>query len=932
MGSTVPPKEPEVQEPHSAPEQAEALERLRHVIEHAAHLLPAQGPITVFIHHNTLHAFEHLPFDQAVRRGAEVFGCQPYLPEERYRAALTRGRIRLPELRAVVAEDLGTRARESVGGLCARMDLRLAMLQAQVVTAPAAELKWFVAETDALRKVRPEASNEVRLKLIAETRRWIMRDVRALNGGAPAWVREPLARVPESEIERWGEVEWEAFALELLWGVCQEGAKHATPIPAPAPPIRHRDLLLAVTGQDTDLAVNELLTRFCAAYLDQGVAHWTLPEREKGFFHSFCALYRQPASSPTPWMSGLGEELGRLQDAKADPTQVAADALAALGVAEAEWDEYLSRTLLALRGWGGMIQHAEQRPDRVAVPVRPGSLIEFVAVRLLLDRFAVTATARESMEYTGPLAELRGALRPRLPAAEVPGAEERGFPVFRLAQVFGWTPEELNRLSPDRWRALVAEIEAFDGVERRRVFHLAYEARFNAQCLDALALHERRTQSAPRFQAVTCIDEREESFRRHLEEVAPDCETLSMAGFYATAMYYRGAEEAHFVPLCPVVITPKHWVVEEPDEGAEQTHQRTRWLSRVFGKVSHALHVVSRTAVVGSIMAAGTGVLAAIPLVSRVMFPRQTAHLKHKAVDLLGPPRTRLRLERTEAEPGPQCGRIGFTVEEMTNIAERVLRDLGLTKEKHFARLVLTIGHGSHSMNNPHESAHDCGACGGSRGGPNGRAIAQILNDPRVRAGLSTRGLVIPSETVFVGGYHNTCNECVEFSDTHRIPDSHRAEFEAAQKNVDAAVLRNARERCRRFDSAPLKITDEQAQHHLDNRAEDLAQVRPEWGHATNALCVVGRRERTRGLFFDRRAFLNSYDPTQDTPDSAILTRILAAVFPVCAGINLEYYFSHTDSAGYGCGTKLPHNITSLLGVMDGAASDLRTGLPWQMV
>ena len=57
----------------------------------------------------------------------------------------------------------------------------------------------------------------------------------------------------------------------------------------------------------------------------------------------------------------------------------------------------------------------------------------------------------------------------------------------------------------------------------------------------------------------------------------------------------------------------------------------------------------------------------------------------------------------------------------------------------------------------------------------------------------------------------------------------------------------------------------------------------------------------------------------------------MSAVFPVCGGINLEYYFSHIDSPGYGCGTKLPHNITSLLGVMDGAASDLRTGLPWQM-
>ena len=103
-------------------------------------------------------------------------------------------------------------------------------------------------------------------------------------------------------------------------------------------------------------------------------------------------------------------------------------------------------------------------------------------------------------------------------------------------------------------------------------------------------------------------------------------------------------------------------------------------------------------------------------------------------------------------------------------------------------------------------------------------------------------------------------------------------------------------------------------------------------GHATNAVCVVGRRQRTRGLFLDRRVFLVSYDPTRDDADATILARVLAAAVPVCTGINLEYYFCRVDSTGWGCGTKLPHNITSLVGVMDGAASDLRPGLPWQMV
>ena len=45
---------------------------LARAIEHAAHLLPAQGPINVFIHHNTLHAFEELMRSGAVRTFAEL--------------------------------------------------------------------------------------------------------------------------------------------------------------------------------------------------------------------------------------------------------------------------------------------------------------------------------------------------------------------------------------------------------------------------------------------------------------------------------------------------------------------------------------------------------------------------------------------------------------------------------------------------------------------------------------------------------------------------------------------------------------------------------------------------------------------------------------------------------------------------------------------
>jgi uncharacterized protein YbcC (UPF0753/DUF2309 family) len=200
-----------------------------------------------------------------------------------------------------------------------------------------------------------------------------------------------------------------------------------------------------------------------------------------------------------------------------------------------------------------------------------------------------------------------------------------------------------------------------------------------------------------------------------------------------------------------------------------------------------------------------------------------------------------------------------------------------------------------------------------------------------VRELLAAEGLSIDPGTWFVGAQRNTCNNDVAFFDDDLIPVECQPRFKRARAAIETARRREAHERCRRFDAVPQWYPPLAALTHVEGRAADLAQPRPEYGHATNAFCIIGRRARTRGLFLDRRAFLVSYDPARDD-DGAILARIMAAVVPVVAGISLEYYFSYVDPAGYGCGTKLPHNVTALLGVMDGAQSDLRTGLPWQMV
>jgi uncharacterized protein len=922
--------------------QSDRLTRLREVIEHAAHLLPAQGPITVFIHHNTLHGFEDVPFHDAVKRGAALFGCQPYLTEDRYREELTRGRIRSDKLRTVISQDLGAGALENVPCFGTRLDLRLAMLQYPLRTGPTPELIWFVAEANALRRVRSEASFAVRSRLIAETRRWVVRDLRGERnssgnrapGDGKAGLIELLDRFRGQSIESWTDDDWEGFTLQSLWRVCCDGVRDLPQFTRPTPPtLRHRDLLLEATGDDTDALVHGLLIPFCAAFLDQGVAPWQLPRRDEGFLQSFCALYGQPGGSPERWRRGLSGALRWLVEDCAGPLDSIQKSLEALGLAPDEWEAFIANTLLALRGWAGMIHQIASRGDRVVRPVSEGSLVEFLAIRLILDRLALEFVARTELHVGATVREfwvlVRGQTDPHWP----PTVEQRAFLVFQLAQIFGTPPGVLFELSRSEWATLLHEIESFSGLERRRIFHEAYEQRFYTRSLDAIAVHAQApapTPRQPRFQVVMCIDEREESIRRHIEEIAPDAVTFSTAGFFSIAMYFRGAADAHFVPLCPAVILPRHYVVEQVLRPLEGEHKRRAKTRRVLGMASHRFHTETRSIGVGTILTAMIGVLASIPLVARTLFPRLTAQIRGRLGRFVQPPMTRLRLERTLPEPGPEGEHQGFTLDEMTDIAEKVLREIGLTAG--FARLVLVLGHGSTSMNNPHESAHDCGACGGARGGPNGRALAQMLNDRRVREKLAQRGLIVPDEAVFVGGMHNTSNESITFYDLDLVPATHQTEFEAVQSELEQACDRNAHERCRRFHSAPLISSPTAARQHVEGRAEDLAQVRPEWGHATNALCIVGRREWSRGLFLDRRAFLTSYDAGTDDADGTILTRILQAVVPVCAGISLEYYFSYVDNRGWGSGTKLPHNITSLVGVMDGAMSDLRTGLPWQMV
>jgi uncharacterized protein YbcC (UPF0753/DUF2309 family) len=870
------------------------------VIDRLAHLLPAQGPISIFIHHNPLHAFEHLPFEKAVERAAERLGCEPYLAEPRYRQKLASGRILAGDVAALLEEQLGQRGATDVAGAGSRLDLWRAIVLHGIPAATGRELAWILEETPALSRFRTDV---------------------------PANARSAAAVLSELD-DHSGE---EQRAVRRLWHACLEavGRAEAPPAAATAPPVRHRDWLFAVHGLDVDAWIHPPLIRFLAGYLDQGLAHWAMPERHRGIHGCFLQMYGTSlAAQCGPWARTLPHLVA--EDRAADRSAIGsiANSLAELGVADAECSDYLSAELLALRGWAGIVRQIEERPDRVPARDLTVTLRGYLAVRLLFERAALDHAARH-ISFGGPLSALRPRLRERLPDPLGPTAVERAWPLFHVAQLRGLDASIVEQWTARHVAELESELRDLDGVRRRRVLHQAFERTIRHRLYDALAAHPPRELAAPpAFQAVFCLDEREESFRRHLEEVDPACETFSTAGFFNVAMYHQGASDAHPRPLCPVAIRPEHYVAEiEPD--SDRFAGRSRRLQRrAAGFLGYNVHLGSRLPVRGAVLMTAFGWLALIPLVMRVVFPWLSSRWSRARETSVAAVRTRLQLDRTDAPP-PIGAYAGFTVSEMADIVRRVLEDIGI--HDRLSSLVLVVGHGSISLNNPHESAHDCGACGGGRGGPNARAFAQMANDSRVRARLAADGVSIDPATWFVGAQRNTCDNTVTFFDEDLVPAGCQPMFDRAREAIHTARRREAHERCRRFDAVPRWYPPLAALAHVQGRAADLAQPRPEYGHATNAFCIVGRRARTRGLFLDRRAFLVSYDPTRDH-DGAILARILAAVVPVVSGISLEYYFSYVDPSGYGCGTKLPHNVTSLLGVMDGAQSDLRTGLPWQMV
>ena len=539
---------------------------------------------------------------------------------------------------------------------------------------------------------------------------------------------------------------------------------------------------------------------------------------------------------------------------------------------EGYFEQYLFDQQFSHHGWSGLVSAIEDTPGAL-LDSRKISLHDLIVFELLLEIDALDA-------YLG---KNWAPLTSRVHTA----------PVNLLADVATTELQEVFALWQD-----------------------AFEWNYYDEVLGGLTNGRRGPQNATEsksFQAIFCIDERECSIRRHIESVDPECETLGAPGFFGVEFFFQPENGKFYDKLCPAPVTPKYLIKEF---GASENR-------------AHELlyHSHSHTLLQGFFYAIALGFWAGIRTLQLLFRPKMSPAISNAFAHMNE--RAQLTIENSQISDRENDLQIGFTLEEMATRVEGQLRGMGLIQ--HFAPIVYVVAHGSSSANNPHHGAHDCGACSGRPGSVNARVFAFMANHKKVRELLRQKGIVIPDETQFVGALHDTAADEIAYFDQDFLMAKNAALHLKNKAAFEKALDLNAKERSRRFASINSKMSIQKIRKAIKDRSVSLFEPRPELGHGTNTLCIVGRRELTKGLFLDRRAFLNSYDYRTDL-EGALLPGIMRPLGPVCGGINLEYYFSRVDNFKLGAGTKLPHNVMGLFGVANSSDGDLRPGLPVQMI
>lgn len=615
----------------------------------------------------------------------------------------------------------------------------------------------------------------------------------------------------------------------------------STPEISAAPTIA--DLAAEASGIDWPGLISERFGAWAAGYFDEGQALWAAP-RGRGAYGAWRAVATHDLTPEIVGLAGFATHVSEAPEAAPDAV---ASVVQRIAIPAEALETYFHQMLMTLGGWA---QFARYRLWQAELGGGVDATItDFLAIRLiweaaLFDRYEDQISVRWK-------AVIASHASPVTPTAD---------------HVVDAILQEASERAAQR---MLAKTLAAPG---------------------AVA-----TDNRPALQAAFCIDVRSEVFRRALESVNPDIQTLGFAGFFGlTTSHRRFASDVQELRL-PVLLNPGLTTRSGgPDDvEADQSARFKARAKRAWGRFK--LAAVSSFAFVEA-----TGPVYASKLVS-------------DALGLHGTP--------APNDPAPRLDP-ALDLATRTKAAEMVLRAMSLTTN--FAKLVLLAGHGASVVNNPHASGLHCGACGGYSGEVNARLLAALLNDPEVRSGLVPQGIEIPADTLFLGALHDTTTDAVTLYTEDHPSALNQSDICQAKVWLETAGVISRGERALRLPRAA-------GEGSITRRSRDWAEVRPEWALAGCKAFIAAPRRRTAGKTLEGSAFLHDYDWKIDR-DFGVLELILTAPVVVASWISLQYYGSTVAPTVFGGGNKLLHNVTGGIGVVEGNGGVMRAGLPWQSV
>jgi uncharacterized protein YbcC (UPF0753/DUF2309 family) len=740
--------------------------------------------------------------------------------------------------------------------------------------------------------------------------------------------------------------------------------------------------------------VNNYMIKIFNHFFDEGISVWQMPNREKGFYAAWKALalhdsdlkldkhlkewFKQLPDCPERALIVLLDSLGIKRE---DWEEYLKASLAALP----GWASFIK--------WRHLYAHIPEYKKYPASKLEYLAVRLCVEAIFLFDYFRVNNIQLTCFEELERLLA-KQILTKKFKSLEELERERYLFTDEKLKTTLTTLYyTDFSLLSNEELALIRAPLNLF--LEREAMIWLsAWEDSFQKPIVDDIYSNYRKSLVDDRLnsigskqlaQMVFCIDVRSEGIRRCIEADS-GIETLGFAGFFGLPISYKEHGSAEFKDACPVLIKPKHFIDEQVHSSCSHKLEQHEYSNSLIKTIFNVYKALKANIASAFIFAEASGPLYMLSMIIKALTPSINALLS-KALATIKPKisfepmldvkDTVINVTNTADEDLSHTELkhmfTGLAKKEQLLFSEMALRLMGLTQN--FAPLVVFSGHGSTTENNPYASALDCGACAGNHGGVNAKALAKILNKPEIRLELAKRGINIPDSTLFIGAEHNTTTDDFEFYDYELktseqrklLADLQESLVQAKKENnairqlsflssresesninqdveiksIDGTAHKRASSRLRRTnDRSVLNVHED---HEDDENAEigvceqslrrsmDWSEVRPEWGLAGNTCFIIGPRHLSKGLDLSNRAFMHSYDWTQDS-NGLLLETIMTAPMVVTQWINSQYYFSTVDNVNFGSGSKITHNIVGNFGVMQGNASDLYTGLALQSV